>query len=111
MKTHTLAVNYGKKKLPVSNIKYIESVFGNYSRIHLCEGEDYLSSFTLKHYQEQLRKTDRFRLGRKGLLINIEHLKMLTEDDTAKYAILKSGETFKLSRRKGKSLEVSLKLS
>lgn len=110
MKMQTLTVNYGKKKLPLSNIKYIESVFGNYSKIYLCEGEDYLSSFTLKYFQNQLVSTDRFRLGRKGLLLNMEHLKKLTEDENVKYAVLKSGETFKLSRRKGKSLEMLLNI-
>jgi DNA-binding LytR/AlgR family response regulator len=104
-----LALNYGKKKLRLSNIKYIESVFGNYSKIHLKEGSDYLSSFTLKYYQTQLSSTNSFELGRKGLLINLEHLQSLKEEESAKYAVLKTGETFKLSRRKGKQLLELLK--
>lgn len=108
MKTQILSVNYGKKKLPVENIKYIESVFGNYSKIHFKEGKEYLSAFTLKHYQVQL-KEEVFQLGRKGLLINLNYLASLEEDEQQiKYAKLTSGEIFQLSRRKGKELEEKL---
>jgi hypothetical protein len=41
----------------------------------------------LKYFQNQLKFTEKSRLRRKGLL---EHLKNLTEDDTAKYAVLKN---------------------
>lgn len=102
---YTLKVNYGKKELPTEKIRYIVSVHGNYSIIHFGDGKEYLSAFTLKHYQQQLTP-EQFQLGRKGLLINLDYLESLAEDEQqTKYAKLTTGETFKLSRRKGKELE------
>lgn len=105
MKNQTLIVNYGKTELDVNQIKYIESVAGNYSKIVFQQGKPFVSAFTLKHYSSQLLATQRFHLGRKGLLINLDYLKKLEEKQATKYAVLKTGEKFKLSRRIGRKLD------
>lgn len=104
MKTHTIAINYGKMKINPKQIKYIESVFGNYSKIHLTHGDTILTAFTLKHYYSQLNENPRFQLARKGLLVNLDLCKGFKEMEQSKFIELKTGETFKLSRRRGRAL-------
>ena len=104
METEILKVDYGKKKLQLNQIKYIKSVDGNYSLIVLKEGKNYLSAFTLKKYAEQLESTDNFRLARKGLLLNLEYINDLEKTENVKFAVLKTGEKFQLSRRIGNQL-------
>lgn len=111
MKTYTetipaekLVYNYGKKTVAFNNIKYIESFAGNYSMIRL-ENKGYIcSSFTLKHYTSQLEGKCNFYLARKGLLLNLEFIKEITEIDGVRTVKLSTGETFRLSRRLGSRL-------
>ncbi|MCP9767538.1 hypothetical protein EGI22_06415 [Lacihabitans sp. LS3-19] len=102
--TEKLVYNYGKKAVAFNNIKYIESFAGNYSMIRLNNKGYICSSFTLKHYTSQLEGKCNFFLARKGLLLNLEFIKEITEKDGVKSVSLSTGETFKLSRRLGSRL-------
>lgn len=100
----TLIIDYGKTNLPINNICYIESKFGNYSNIVLSQSKSHLTSFTLKRYCEELSSIDSFIQGSKGLLINLNHLKTIRTENDGLYALMSNGSKLKLSRRKGKEL-------
>ncbi|WP_341228300.1 LytTR family transcriptional regulator DNA-binding domain-containing protein [uncultured Arcticibacterium sp.] len=102
------SLNHGKRNVLTPEIRYIKSD-GNYSCILLRTGEVLLSSFTLKVYADQLLKRPNFFVGKRGLLINLNYLKTLSEIDGVLYGVFKNGEELPLSRRKGKGLLMHLR--
>jgi DNA-binding LytR/AlgR family response regulator len=102
-------LNYGKKAVSFSNIKYIESIAGNYSMIRLLDKGSICSAFTLKHYYSQLDTDHDFILVRKGLLVNIKYAKEVFVEGGIRSLKMSTGEVFKLSRRQGPKVEECLK--
>ncbi len=105
MKTNTNSFNsitfdYGKKTVPFEQITYFKSEFGNYTKVYMQENRNFLSSFTLKYYSEKLDEVDTFIIPRKGLMINKAFVKTVDQDEQGVYVVMKSGERFKVSRRR-----------
>lgn len=103
-----ISFDYGKKKVHLKAIKYLESVYGNYTIVNLNDKQQILSSFTLKYYSSQLKNHECFFVVRKGLMINIQFLSKIETREDGHYAILKDGSSFRMSRRKGKELMLHL---
>ncbi len=109
MKTSTISENciifdYGKKKVPFENISHFKSEFGNYTKVFLKEKKDFLSAFTLKHYSDKLSENKTFMVPRKGLIVNKAFIHKLDQDKQGIYIVLKSGEKFKVSRRRAEEV-------
>lgn len=98
-----LLLNYGRNYLSADDISYIEGD-GNYSTIINKNGQQILSSFTLRKFTDHLVEQGNFFIARKGLLINLERLNGIEIHGGKIYAIMKSEEKLPLSRRKGKAL-------
>lgn len=98
-----LRFDYGKQEVNTESIKYIESVFGNYTNIQFDNKKPYCSAFTLKHYKEKLCNTEFVQI-RKGLLVNSKFLVKIEKVKGQNWVELKTGEKFKVSRRCGKLL-------
>lgn len=109
--TDLISFDYGKKKILLNTIQFLESKFGNYTVVNLHNKQQILSSFTLKYYSLQLTPTERFFVVRKGLMININYLSKVEERVDGQYAIMKDGSSFRMSRRKGKELILFLEKS
>lgn len=99
-----LTFNYGKINVDASSIKYIESIFGNYTVFKFVNRKQLVSSYTLSHYCSILEESDSFFNVRKGVLINLSFMKELDKRDDGTYAVMQDGSEFRLSRRKGKTL-------
>lgn len=104
-----LIFNYGKKAVSFNSIKYIESFAGNYTMVRLNDKGYICSSFTLKHYTNQLEGENEFFLARKGLLLNLRYVSEIISEGTNKSVKLSTGEIFRLSRRIGSRLIEHLK--
>lgn len=99
-----LTFNYGKLNVDASSIKYIESIYGNYTIFKFVNRKQLVSSYTLNHYCSILSESNSFFNIRKGVLINLTYMKELDKRDDGTYAIMQDGSEFRLSRRKGKAL-------
>ena len=105
MKTSTLTANaiifdFGKKKILFETITHFRSAFGNYTKVFLKEEKDFLTAFTLKHYADKLNDNTAFIMPRKGVMVNKNHVRTVTNQHQEVYVILNSGEKFKVSRRR-----------
>lgn len=96
-------LNYGKRKLPITDIKYIVGE-GNYSNISITSGKGIMSSFTLRTFTEELNSHENFFSPRKGLLINLNFLKEIIQENGTLFVKMDDGKKHILSRRKGRSL-------
>ena len=100
----SLSFNYGKVSIDASSIKYIESIFGNYTLFKFINRKQLVSSYTLNHYSAILADSDSFFNVRKGVLINLSFMKELDKRVDGIYAVMQDGSEFRVSRRKGKAL-------
>jgi DNA-binding LytR/AlgR family response regulator len=92
---NTITFDYGKKTVPFEQITYFKSEFGNYTKVHMQENKNYLSSFTLKYYSAKLDDLDLFIVPRKGLLINRTFIKTIDQSPKGIFLVMKTGERFK----------------
>lgn len=100
----SLSFNYGKLNIHASSIKYIESIYGNYTVFKFVNRKQLVSSYTLNHYSEMLADSEFFFNIRKGVLINVSFMKELDKRNDGTYAVMQDGSEFRISRRKGKAL-------
>ncbi len=101
---NALTFNYGKESVEPASIKYIESIYGNYTLFQFVNRQQLVSSYTLNYYCEMLEASDSFFNVRKGVLINVSFMKEIDKRADGVYAIMQDGSEFRLSRRKGKAL-------
>lgn len=99
-----LSFNYGKVHISAKNVKYIESVYGNYSLVKFTDRKQIVSAYTLNHYLEMLDISDGFFNIHKGILINLDFLEKIEKRTDGSYALMTDGSNFRMSRRKGRDL-------
>lgn len=70
----------------------------NYTRFFLTSGEQVLSSYTLKEYEQILESHNFFRLHQSDI-INLKHMKSYIKNDGG-YVIMSDGSEVQISRRR-----------
>lgn len=98
-------VNDHKELLDVNDIIYLKADI-NYTVFKTID-RSFVSSFTLKVFQEELPCNQFLRVNR-GLLVNMHALKSTNSDLAENYLELRNGERLKISRRR--KLEVENRL-
>lgn len=87
--------------LPVQDIVYCQAD-GNYTRIHLREGEPLLASRTLKEFEQLLSEAGFCRVHH-GSLINLKHIHKYVKGEGG-YLMLAGGHEVPVSRRRKEGL-------
>ena len=95
--------NHGKLSVQPNEVVYLSSL-ENYTKFHLTNNINFISSRTMKLHEAQLSSKGQFiRLHRKFLL-NLKFLLGFETTEEGKFACLSTGEKLCVSRRKGRSI-------
>jgi two-component system LytT family response regulator len=112
MKTNTevakesnfLWFNHRKKCVRADEVVYLKSC-DNYTRFYLKNGKQFMSSHTMKIYEQQLLNKGDFTRVHRGTLLNLKYLTKFEKNTEGNWAYLSTGERIFVSRRKLKKFE------
>ncbi|MBA4851219.1 LytTR family DNA-binding domain-containing protein [Emticicia sp. BO119] len=96
--------NHKKKCVRTDDVVYLKS-FDNYTRFYLSNGRQFLSSHTMKIYEQQLQSKGDFTRVHRGTLLNLKYLTKFEKNTEGNWACLSTGEKIFVSRRKIKKFE------
>lgn len=97
--------NHRKKSVFLEEVVYLKS-FENYTRFYLKSGQNFLTSFTMKKYEQQLTNKGGFTRIHRGTLLNLKYLLGFEKTNDGHQACLSTGEKIGISRRKMKKFEL-----
>ena len=112
MKTNTevakesnlLWFDHRKKCVRADDVVYLKS-FDNYTRFYMNNGRQFMSSHTMKIFEERLLTKGVFSRVHRGTLLNLKYLKKFEKNPEGNWACLSTGEKIFVSRRKLKKFE------
>ncbi|RFS18554.1 LytTR family DNA-binding domain-containing protein [Emticicia sp. C21] len=96
--------DHKKKCIPADEVVYLKS-FENYTRFYLSNGKQFMSSHTMKIYEQQLTDMGDFSRVHRGTLLNLKYLTKFEKNPDGNWAYLSTGERIFVSRRKLKKFE------
>ena len=89
-----ISTSDGFNIIPFNEIIYCHAI-SNYTRFYLTDGKSFLSSYTLKQYDELLTTHSFFRAHR-SYLINMAHVKMYKKGEGGEI-VMSNGDEIELS--------------
>lgn len=104
---NVLWFNHNKKCVYTDDVVYLKS-FDNYTKFYLSNGRQFLSSHTMKVYEQRLQNKGDFTRVHRGTLLNLKYLTKFERNPEGNWACLSTGERIFVSRRKLKKFEESV---
>jgi DNA-binding LytR/AlgR family response regulator len=101
---NVLWFNHHKKCIRTDEVVYLKSV-DNYTRFYLNNGRHFLSSHTMKIYEQRLLDKGDFTRVHRGILLNLRYVTRFEKDVAGNWVYLSTGEKIFVSRRKFKKFE------
>ncbi|WP_165372135.1 LytR/AlgR family response regulator transcription factor [Emticicia agri] len=102
--SNVLWFNHKKNYVRTDEVVYLKSI-ENYTKFYLRNGRQFISSHTMKIYEQQLQNTGNFTRVHRGTLLNLKYLTKFEKDTEGNWAYLSTGERIFVSRRKIKKFE------
>jgi DNA-binding LytR/AlgR family response regulator len=102
--TNLLWFNHNKRCVRTDDVVYLKS-FENYTRFYLSNGRQFLSSHTMKIYEQRLLNKGEFTRVHRGTLLNLKYLTRFEKNVEGNWACLSTGDRIFVSRRKIKKFE------
>lgn len=102
--SNLLWFNHKKKCVRTDEVVYLKS-FENYTRFYMSNGRQFLSSHTMKIYEQLLITKGEFTRVHRGILLNLKYLTRFEKNIEGNWAYLSTGERIFVSRRKIKKFE------